>query len=407
LQDAQIAIYKEATLAETAVSIPTKQSPFRLRWLDIKEHLSGYLFILPAVIVISLFGFFPIGYAIYMSTFNWRVRKGPFIGIENYAKALGDWNGVLLFVGGLVLLLVAYWLWTNAHKAKSSLGYAVRLGASLVLIGAFFAISIGWGKMEVTGDDDFLASLPITLFYSLGTVPAEIAIGLILAYVLFQKIRGKELFRMIYFLPYITPSVATAVVFRTIFSSRETSLANQVLGLFGMDPKKWLFEPKPFNQVFFGIDVEALNLPTLLVGPSMALVAITFFGIWTYVGYNTVIFLAGLGSISHELYEAAEIDGANKVQLFRYITFPLLSPITFYLALIAFIGTFKAFNHLYVLRVPSAQGTVDTASIYIFDTFYKSSQYGYAAAQAIILFLIILFLTFVQNKVFGERVFYG
>jgi len=86
---------------------------------------------------------------------------------------------------------------------------------------------------------------------------------------------------------------------------------------------------------------------------------------------------------------------------------PLLSPVTFYLALIAFIGTFKAFNHIYVMRVPSAQGTVDTASVAIFDTFYKANQYGFAAAQAILLFLIILALTLVQNKVFGERVFYG
>ena len=139
----------------------------------------------------------------------------------------------------------------------------------------------------------------------------------------------------------------------------------------------------------------------------MALVSITFFGIWTYIGYNTVIFLAGLGAIPHELYEAGEIDGANKWQLFRHITLPLLSPVTFYLAIIAFIGTFKAFNHIYVMRVPSAQGTADVTSIFIFDTFYKQNQYGYAAAQAIILLAIILFLTVVQNKVFGERVFYG
>jgi multiple sugar transport system permease protein len=212
---------------------------------------------------------------------------------------------------------------------------------------------------------------------------------------------------MIYFLPYITPAVATAVVFRTIFSPRENSLANQFIGLLGKEPVKWLFEPKPFNSVFFGINLEQFNLPELLVGPSMALVSISFFGIWTYVGYNTVIFLAGLGSISHELYEAGEIDGASKWQLFKHITLPLLSPVTFYLALIAFIGTFKAFNHLYVLRVPSAQGTVNATSINIFDTFYKANQYGYAAAQAIILFFIILFLTYVQNKVFGKRVFYG
>jgi multiple sugar transport system permease protein len=156
------------------------------------------------------------------------------------------------------------------------------------------------------------------------------------------------------------------------------------------------------NEILFGLKLEGF-----LAGPSMALFSIILFGVWTYVGYNTVIFLAGLGSIPSELYEAAEIDGAGKLQVFRNITFPLLSPVTFYLALIAFIGTFKAFNHIYVMRVPSALGTVDVTSVAIFDTFYKANQYGYAAAQAIILFLIILALTLVQNKVFGERVFYG
>lgn len=394
-------------MASITTSAQVKRPRRRIRWMDIKENIAGYLFILPALVVISMFGIFPIGYAFYMSTINWRVRKGPFVGLDNYTKALGDWSGVLVFVLGFFVLVAAYLIWTNAHKAKTSLGLFFRLGAAILLIGAYFAISVGWEKMSAAGDIKYLESLPITIFYSLGTVPAEIAIGLGLAYLLFQNIRGKEFFRMIYFLPYITPAVATAVVFRTIFSPRPTSLANQMVGLLGKEPMDWLFEPEPFNQIFFGINLESLNLPSLLVGPSMALVTICFFGVWTYIGYNTVIFLAGLGSISHELYEAAEIDGANRVQLFRFITLPLLSPVTFYLALIAFIGTFKAFNHLYVMRVPSSLGTVDVASIKIFDTFYKANQYGYAAAQAIILFFIILFLTFVQNKVFGEKVFYG
>lgn len=208
---------------------------------------------------------------------------------------------------------------------------------------------------------------------------------------------------MLYFLPYITPVVAAAVVFRTIFSPRDTSLANTVLSWINIQPQKWLFEPRPINEILFRIQ----DLQGFLAGPSMALVSIILFGIWTYVGYNTVIFLAGLGSIPSVLYEAAEIDGAGKWQLFRHITVPLLSPVTFYLALIAFIGTFKAFNHIYVMRVSSAQGTVDVASVTIFDTFYKLNQFGYAAAQAIILFFIILALTFAQNKIFGDRVFYG
>ncbi len=376
--------------------------PFRLRWIDIKEQLTGYLFVSPAVLIISLFGLFPIGYAFYMSVFNWNVRKGDFNGLDNYEKAIGDWTGLGIFIAGFLLMGVAYWVWQNALKSASNRVLLVGAFTAFLLLAAGWVISDGWARMLLTGDDRYLESLPLTVFYALGTVPAELALALLLAYALFQNIRGKEFFRMLYFLPYITPAVASAVVFRTIFSPRETSLVNQFIGLFGIEAQKWLFEPKPLVNLMFGTELEGF-----FAGPSMAMVSIILFGVWTYVGYNTVIFLAGLGSIPPELYEAAEIDGANAWQSFRHITLPLLSPVTFYLALIAFIGTFKAFNHIYVMRVPSAQGTVNVASVEIFDTFYKSNQYGYAAAQAILLFFIIMALTVVQNKIFGEKVFYG
>ncbi|MEN8171862.1 MAG: sugar ABC transporter permease [Chloroflexota bacterium] len=380
-----------------------KRTKKPIRWLDIKEHLVGYLFISPAVIIISMFGLFPIGYAFYMSTFKWRVRQGDFIGLGHFTKAIGDdWVGILTFLAGIALLVVAYWVWNKAFKSADNRTLIVGAIVAFVLIAAGLTISLGWDKMLEAGDKNFLEALPITLYYSLGTVPAEIAIALVLAYILFQNIRGQEFFRMLYFLPYITPAIATAVVFRTIFSPRETALANQFLSWIGQDSQKWLFQSKSFNLMMFGIDLEGF-----WAGPSMALVSIIFFGIWTYIGYNTVIFLAGLGAVPNTLYEAAEIDGANKWQVFRSITLPLLSPVTFYLALIAFIGTFKAFNHIYVMRVPSSLGTADTTSIAIFDTFYKSNQYGYAAAQAILLFFIILALTYAQNKLIGERVFYG
>jgi multiple sugar transport system permease protein len=337
-----------------------------------------------------------------MSTFQWRVRQGDFVGLDNYNKAIGDWLGLLIFLAGFALLFLAYLAWNSAMKSHSNWGMALKLGAAFLLLAGGLVIPVGWNRMIETGDPSFLNSLPITLFYSLTTVPAELALGMVLAYILFQKIRGQEFFRMLYFLPYITPAVASAVVFRIIFSPRDTSLANVVLAWFRLPPQKWLFEPRSMNEILFGVQMEGF-----LAGPSMALFSIALFGIWTYVGYNVVIFLAGLGSIPYELYEAGEIDGAGQLQLFRHITLPLLSPVTFYLALIAFIGTFKAFNHIYVMRVPSAQGTVDVTSVTIFDTFYKANQYGYAAAQAILLFLIILGLTFVQNKVFGEKVFYG
>lgn len=389
-------------MANTSVSKGEAIKPHHgIKWLKRREQVTGILFVLPALIIIFLFGIFPIGYSFYMSLFNWRVTKGRFIGFKHYADIVGDVGGLLLFLLGVGLFILAYYVWNYAFKSRTMGGLIAKLSAAIILIVGGVLFTSGWGQMLAAGDAKFLHSMTITLFYALGTVPAEIIIGMILAYILFQNIKGKEIFRMIYFLPYVTPTVSTAIVFQIIFSSRDTSIANMVLGWLGMDPLKWRFEPRAVTSLL------GFNLEGFLAGPSLALVTIIIFGIWTYVGYNAVIFLAGLGNIPGEIYEAAEIDGANRYDMFRHITMPLISPVTFYLSLVAFIGTFKAFNHIYVLRVPSAQDTVITASIRIFDSFYKANMYGVATSQAIVLFLVILGLTFVQNKIMGERVFYG
>ena len=337
-----------------------------------------------------------------MSTINWRVVKGKFIGMGNYRQALGSLSGVLAFLGGLALMIAAFYIWNAAAKSSSLPRLLVGLAAALALVAGGWVLATGWGQMNTTGDTRFLNSLPITLFYSIGSVPLELILGLVIAYVLFQSIRGKEIFRMIYFLPYITPTIASAVVFATIFSPKDISLANTVLSWFGIKPLNWLVEANPAINVIFGT-----HLTGFLAGPSLALVVVIIFSIWSFVGYNVVIFLAGLGGIPKEIYEAAEMDGASGWQLFRHITIPLISPVTFYLALVAFIGTFKAFNHIYVMRTANALGTMDVASVTIFDTFYKFNNYGYAAAQAVILFVIIAALTYAQNRLFSERVFYG
>jgi multiple sugar transport system permease protein len=142
-------------------------------------------------------------------------------------------------------------------------------------------------------------------------------------------------------------------------------------------------------------------------GPSLALVVIILFNIWSFVGYNAVIFLAGLGGIPHVLYEAVEIDGANRWQSFRHITLPLLSPTTYFLSLLGVIGTFKAFTHIYVLRQEAALRSVDTISLVIWDELFTKSEYGYAATLAFVLFGVVLILTIINNKAQGERVFYG
>ncbi len=364
-----------------------------------REALTGYLFIVPATLLIAVFGLVPILYSFYMSLYNWRVSKGSFIGLEHYFDLFGSWPAALAFFGGLTLILVAHWLWTDAFKHDSR--RIPKLLAVFALLIAGTSIALGWQQMMRLGDDTFWTSLVITLFYAFGTIPLQIALALFLAVLLHQQLRGRTLFRILFFLPYITPLVASAVVFGVIFSARETSLANTLVTQLGLPAQAWLAEPRPLT------DLWGLELPGLWAGPSQALVTIIIFGVWTYVGWNVVVFLAGLGDIPQDLYEAAEIDGAGSAARFWNVTLPLLSPVTFYLVLLGFIGTFQAFSHLYVMRTPFAQDSVDTASLVIFDSFYRSNNFSLAAAQSIILFLLILGFTLFQQRALGRRVFYG
>lgn len=366
-----------------------------------REWLTGYAFILPAAVLIAIFGLFPIGYAIYMSLFRWRIRQGRFIGLENYTDLLGGPWGALAFFGGLLLILAAHWLWTDAFKGNRSAAVtAAKIAGAVVLLGSGVLIALGWNIMQDGGDRRYLQGLIRTVYYGFGSVPVQIALALVISSLLFQKVRGQELFRMLYFLPYVTPAVAGAAVFRNLFSPRPERPVNTLFDWLGLGPQQWLFETRPVTQLLFGTDWTGF-----WAGPSLALVTVIIFGVWVHTGYNAVIFLAGLGTIPKQLYEAAEIDGATKAQQFSYITVPLLSPVTFYLTVLGFIGTFQAFTHIYVMRAPATRDAIDTASIVIFDTFYRRTDFSMAAAQSVVLFAIILILTLFQNRLFGRKVY--
>jgi multiple sugar transport system permease protein len=466
-----------------------------------KEALTAYLFLLPAILIIFVFGLWPVVHAAYVSLHRWNVKpKGseclPYwlaslgvgspealeetdcLGLDNYVELLGiqEVPAVVSMIVTLILGIVAYSLWKRARSAEGGRTIHLIAAGILAVVCAYFAVralpallesgewtylvGIGLGllawlvwkgsnlsestlrlmlrwlaiialvaaafwfflvdfqRMWELGDQEYFRSLIYTVFYSVGTVPVQLSVSLALAYVLFQGVRAQGTFRLLYFLPYIAPSVATAVVFRRVFTLRDTGLANQFLGLLGIPPQKWLHEASGVNLVILDVLNQLTGasltwpeiadpLNTILVGPSLALVSIIIYNWWVFVGYDTVIYLAGLGSIPHELYEAAEIDGAGRWQLFRKITIPLLSPTTFFLTIIATIGTFKAFNHIYMMKELSARATVDTASIAIFLKFRSDGRFGEAAAMAFILFGIILLLTQIQNRVGEKLVFYG
>jgi multiple sugar transport system permease protein len=276
------------------------------------------------------------------------------------------------------------------------------------MVGAVLLI-IQIPTIVASGDPDLWQGLRVTVFFSVGTVPVQLTIALFLSVLLFQKLKGSEAYRIIFFIPYVTPAVASAAVFKQLFSNRATAPANIFMEWLGFEPQLWLREPDGVLEVLFRLfgGEFPTGISEWLAGPSLALSVIILQSIWTYVGYNTVIYLAGLGNIPKELTEAAEIDGANKWNVFRHITFPLLSPTTYFLSLIAVIGTFKAFNTIWVMRDGAALGTTDPFSVVIFIEFFTKTRYGYASALAFVLFAIILSLTFINNKIQGSRVFYG
>lgn len=326
-----------------------------------------------------------------------------------YAEALEDgepidlWANLLTLSAGFLLLGLAWLLWDSASE-RSNAAMIWRLGAgALLLVGGWFLI----GELPVAlaaGDRRWWLGVINTFWYSLGTIPTQLAIALLLAVLLFQDIKGKGIFRIIYFIPYIAPFVGTAAVFRIIFSSRPTTPLNSLIDTFGGDPLRWTDEPTGIFQLLLG---NSVTLPEWFAGPSLSLIVIMVYGVWTFIGFNTVIFMAGLGSIPRDVYEAGAIDGAGRWAIFRHITLPLLSPTIYFLTLYSVIGTFKAFNHIYVLRTAAALGTTDTASVVIFTIFRETSRYGYASALAILLLFIILALTAVNNRIASKRVFYG
>ncbi|MFN2216648.1 MAG: ABC transporter permease subunit [Anaerolineales bacterium] len=307
---------------------------------------------------------------------------------------------------GVILLILGWLVWNRAKDQRTTLLFIFRILAAMVfMVGGWIMIGV-IPTIVASGDKDLWVGLRATVFYSLGTVPFQLGISLFLAVLLFQNLKGSSFFRMMFFLPYVTPTVASAAVFRQLFSNRLQAPVNSVLRFLGFEPLKWLWEPKGIFQLMatrFGIE----SWPSWANGPSLALVVIIIYSIWVFVGYDTVIYLAGLGNISKDMSEAAEVDGASKWQIFRYITFPLLSPTTYFLTLISIIGTFKAFNHIWVMRLDAALQTTDTFSVVIFSEFFEKLRYGYASAMAFVLFAIILALTLINNKIQGSRVFYG
>jgi multiple sugar transport system permease protein len=306
------------TMAQLSMTYPKEQSEAptsRLSgwWGMHRTRLAPYLFIAPNLLLFSVFVFFPLLYAAYISVHQWSLIDTPeFVAAKNYTRLLSD--------------------------------------------------------------GQFWQSLQNTLVYSIATVPTSLFLGLMLAIGLNRQLAARSLLRSLYFLPVVVSSVATAVIAAWLFNDNY-GVINAMLKNVGIGPVAWLSTPQ------------------------WALPSIILTTLWVRIGFCMVVYLAALQSISPSYYEAARMDGASRLQQFRFVTWPLLRPTTFLLLILNVIYSFQVFD-LIVVMTGGGPGFSTTMIVqYIYQAAFASGEMGYASAMGMVLFVLILLFTLIQWRI--------
>lgn len=283
-----------------------------------------YVFISPFLVLFAVFGVFPLVFSLWLAFQSWEPTSGldamQFVGLENFAFALGD-----------------DWFWKSLKNT-----------AVLALL---------------SGVPQHLVAVPLAVFIH-GHVR-----------------RGRDLLVGAYFLPYITSTVAIAILFSALFST-QFGLVNQALGtLFGGPPIDWLGQPQWIKP------------------------AIAFIVFWRFLGFNLVLYLAALQTIPEDLYEAARLDGASGWQQFRYITLPSIRPMMYFGVTLSVVGGLQIFEEPFILtggRGGSDQSGM-TAAVYLYRMAFDFNDFGGASAMAWLLFGVVVLLTWLTNRAFRPR----
>lgn len=284
-----------------------------------RQARAGYVFILPSLIILSVFVFWPIVQSLVLSLQKWQfgVADPPWVGLENFARLFADRR--------------------------------------------------------------FWGALRNTLNYTLVTVPIGLLLSLLLALALNEKLPGRALLRSAFFLPVIASLAIVAIVWKF--------LLNPDIGLLAY----WL---------------KQLGIPTnnWLRDVRYAMPAVMMVAIWKSLGFNMVIFLAGLQGISETYYEAAKVDGANRWQRFRFVTLPLLRPTLIFVLVISVIGSFQVFDQVYVMTPRGGPlFSTETLVTYIYYQGVELIDISYAASIGVVLFFIVFVLTLIQLRVLRFR----
>jgi multiple sugar transport system permease protein len=235
--------------------------------------------------------------------------------------------------------------------------------------------------VTMTRDDHVFHALLISAYYVLWNIPVQTVIALALAMALNRRLPGMALFRALYVLPYMSTPVAMAVVWSWMFDA-QNGLVNHLLLLAGVTGPNWLGD-------------QATALPVI------AMVAT-----WQYAGYNMLFFLAGLQTIPPQIYEAASIDGASAWGKFRRVTLPLLNSTMLFVLVTDVIGSFQVFDQVYVLTQGGPGSATNVINYQIYSTAFSNFDVGSASAMSLLLFGVILAVTFIQFRFFRNRTTY-
>ncbi|MCX6049037.1 MAG: sugar ABC transporter permease [Chloroflexi bacterium] len=240
---------------------------------------------------------------------------------------------------------------------------------------------IGLGNFVRLWNDPLVAkSLGNTAYYTFIGVPLQLIVAFGLALLLNQNVRGLPIYRTIYYLPSITPAVAFAVVWIQILNP-EFGVLNNLLAIVGIQPIKWLFDPTWAKPAFI------------------------LMSLWL-VGFQMIIFLAGLQGVPKELHEAAAIDGANTWSRFWNVTLPIISPVLFFNLVIGIIGSFQIFTGSFIITKGGPQDSTLFVVLYIYRNAFEYFKMGYAVTLSWLLFLIIMIFTAIQFFFANRWVYY-
>jgi multiple sugar transport system permease protein len=331
------------------------------RWLGVKpEAATGRTLVMPWVIGFLVFNVFTIGASLYLSFTDYDLFSAPeWIGLENYQD---------LFDVSAARLESAEQRSSDALPPRHDEIIRVQIGDSGFVLGA--------------REEDFWRSMRLTILYAIVTVPLGLAGSLSVALLLNQKVRGLSFWRVLFYLPAVLPAVATALLWRWMFS--QSGLINSLIG--------------PF------LSLIGQPVPSWFTNPSLGPVVFIIISFWGVFGANSVILLAGLKGIPPDLYEAAAIDGAGEWAKFRNVTIPMLSPALFYNLITALIGALQAFEVAAFIPTPTEAGTFINWQIY--QEAFNFQDMGMASAMAWILLLLIVALTTLVFRSSQAWVFY-